>query len=110
MLMPIARSQELSSRNPAFFDEMRAPDGSIRPAYQQLAFWLDNVPKDVLDYRRKEAEFIFRRIGITFAVYGESASTERLIPFDIIPRVFAAPEWRFLHAAALPTAALFGAH
>ncbi len=77
----------MSSRNPVSFDEMRAPDGSIRPAYQQLAFWLDNVPKDVLDYRRKEAEFIFRRIGITFAVYGESASTERLIPFDIIPRI-----------------------
>jgi len=72
---------------------MRAPDGSIRPAYQQLAFWLDNVPKDVLDYRRKEAEFIFRRIGITFAVYGESASTERLIPFDIIPRILNRGEW-----------------
>jgi len=88
-----ARSPELSSRNPAFFDEMRAPDGSIRPAYQQLAFWLDNIPKDVLDYRRKEAEFIFRRIGITFAVYGEAASTERLIPFDIIPRILNRGEW-----------------
>jgi uncharacterized circularly permuted ATP-grasp superfamily protein len=72
---------------------MRAPDGSIRPAYQQLAHWLDTIPKDVLDYRRKEAEFIFRRIGITFAVYGEAASTERLIPFDIIPRILNRSEW-----------------
>jgi uncharacterized circularly permuted ATP-grasp superfamily protein len=87
---------ELSSRSPSFFDEMRAPDGSIRPAYQQLAHWLDNVPKDVLDYRRKEAEFIFRRIGITFAVYGEAASTERLIPFDIIPRILNRGEWQKL--------------
>lgn len=75
---------------------MRGPDGSIRPAYQQLAHWLDTVPKDVLDYRRKEAEFIFRRIGITFAVYGETASTERLIPFDIIPRVINRGEWQKL--------------
>jgi uncharacterized circularly permuted ATP-grasp superfamily protein len=87
---------ELSSRSPSFFDEMRAPDGSIRPAYQQLAHWLDSIPKDVLDYRRKEAEFIFRRIGITFAVYGEAASTERLIPFDIIPRILNRGEWQKL--------------
>ncbi|MBX3520806.1 MAG: circularly permuted type 2 ATP-grasp protein [Xanthobacteraceae bacterium] len=75
---------------------MRAPDGSVRPAYQQLAHWLDTVPKDVLDYRRKEAEFIFRRIGITFAVYGDAASTERLIPFDIIPRILNRGEWQKL--------------
>jgi uncharacterized circularly permuted ATP-grasp superfamily protein len=87
------RGKRLSSRVSAFFDEMRAGDGSIRPAYQQLAHWLDNIPKDVLDYRRKEAEFIFRRIGITFAVYGEAASTERLIPFDIIPRILSGKEW-----------------
>lgn len=86
----------MSSRTPSFFDEMRAPDGSVRPAYQQLAHWLDTVPKDVLDYRRKEAEFIFRRIGITFAVYGDAASTERLIPFDIIPRILNRGEWQKL--------------
>ena len=86
----------MSSRSPDFFDEMRASDGSIRPAYRQLAHWLDTVPKDVLDYRRKEAEFIFRRIGITFAVYGDAASTERLIPFDIIPRILNRGEWQKL--------------
>ena len=75
------------------FDEMRASDGSIRPAYARLADWLGRVPTDVLAYRRREAEFIFRRMGITFAVYGEAEATERLIPFDIIPRILTAAEW-----------------
>ena len=48
----------------AAFDEMRAPDGSIRPAYAKLAQWLARVPPDVLAYRRREAEFIFRRMGL----------------------------------------------
>src|SRR6266852_626524 len=75
------------------FDEMSTADGSVRPAYSALAEWLKRVPPDVLDYRRREAEFIFRRMGITFAVYGEAESTERLIPFDIIPRILTAAEW-----------------
>jgi len=75
------------------FDEMRASDGSIRPAYARLAEWLGRVPADVLAYRRREAEFIFRRMGIAFAVYGEAEATERLIPFDIIPRILTAAEW-----------------
>jgi len=75
------------------FDEMRAADGAVRPAYAALASWLDTVPPDVLDYRRREAEFIFRRIGITFAVYGDAAAQERLIPFDIIPRILTRREW-----------------
>ncbi|RTM00059.1 circularly permuted type 2 ATP-grasp protein [Ancylobacter rudongensis] len=78
------------------FDEMTNADGSIRPAYAALSRWLSNVPPDVLDYRRREAEFIFRRIGITFAVYGESDAQERLIPFDIIPRILTGGEWRRL--------------
>jgi uncharacterized circularly permuted ATP-grasp superfamily protein len=75
------------------FDEMRAETGAVRPAYTILSDWLSGVPKDVLDYRRREAEFIFRRIGITFAVYGDAAAQERLIPFDIIPRILTRPEW-----------------
>src|SRR5215468_5684464 len=78
------------------FDEMNGRDGAVRPVYAPLAEWLAEIPPDVLDYRRREAEVIFRRIGITFAVYGEKQAQERLIPFDVLPRILAGAEWRVL--------------
>jgi uncharacterized circularly permuted ATP-grasp superfamily protein len=81
----------------AAFDEMGgANGGALRPAYHELSRWLAEVPPDVLDYRRREAELVFRRIGITFAVYGEADAQERLIPFDVIPRILAADEWKLV--------------
>ena len=80
----------------ACFDEMKGHDGGVRSPYDELARWLKETPPDVLDYRRREAELLFRRIGITFAVYGEADSTERLIPFDVIPRIISGSEWRLL--------------
>ena len=82
----------------AAFDEMKGTDGTLRPAYGELSRWLAEVPPDVLDYRRREAEVLFRRIGITFAVYGEADAQERLIPFDVLPRILAAAEWDILRA------------
>jgi uncharacterized circularly permuted ATP-grasp superfamily protein len=81
---------------PAIFDEMRQEDGLIRPPYSAVDSFLAQLPRDVLETRQREAEFLFRRIGITFAVYGEAESNERLIPFDVIPRVLAAQEWSTL--------------
>jgi uncharacterized circularly permuted ATP-grasp superfamily protein len=81
---------------PVAFDEMNGADGAVRPAYAQLSAWLSEIRPDVLDYRRREAELVFRRIGITFAVYGEADAQERLIPFDVIPRILAAAEWATL--------------
>jgi uncharacterized circularly permuted ATP-grasp superfamily protein len=78
------------------FDEMFGPDGALRPAYKELALWLKETPPDALEYRRKEAELLFRRIGITFAVYGEAEAQERLIPFDVVPRIISAKEWTLL--------------
>jgi uncharacterized circularly permuted ATP-grasp superfamily protein len=78
------------------FDEMNGTGGSVRPAYRDLKRWLGEVPPDLLENRRREAEFLFRRIGITFAVYGEAEATERLIPFDVIPRIISADEWSLL--------------
>src|SRR6201994_1018297 len=72
---------------------MRGSDGRVRPAYTALDTWLGTLPRDLLEHRRREAELLFRRIGITFAVYGEAESTERLIPFDVVPRILAAQEW-----------------
>jgi uncharacterized circularly permuted ATP-grasp superfamily protein len=78
------------------FDEMGGNEGLVRPAYVELSRWLKEVPPDVLDYRRREAELFFRRLGITFAVYGDPEAQERLIPFDIIPRILAQSEWQLL--------------
>jgi uncharacterized circularly permuted ATP-grasp superfamily protein len=80
------------------FDEMKGQDGELRPAYAELSRWLGEVPPDVLDYRRREAELLFRRIGITFAVYGEADAQERLIPFDVLPRILGAGEWDLLRS------------
>ena len=81
---------------PAIFDEMRAPDGAVRTAYARLAQWLEATPPELLARKRHEADMLFRRLGITFAVYGEGGDTERLIPFDVIPRVLTNPEWTAL--------------
>ena len=79
-----------------FFDEMTRADASTRAVYQGLADWLGDTPGDVLASRREQAELLFRRIGITFAVYGDKEATERLIPFDILPRMIARAEWQVL--------------
>src|ERR1700755_906765 len=78
------------------FDEMNGLGGDLRPAYQELSRWLKETPADALEYRRQEAELLFRRIGITFAVYGDAEAQERLIPFDVIPRIMSAREWTLL--------------
>jgi uncharacterized circularly permuted ATP-grasp superfamily protein len=81
------------------FDEMQGSEQSreaVRPAYAALWDWLGETKPDVLDLRRREAELLFRRIGITFAVYGDAEAQERLIPFDIIPRILSAAEWDVL--------------
>ncbi|NBV75734.1 MAG: circularly permuted type 2 ATP-grasp protein, partial [Methylococcaceae bacterium] len=78
------------------FDEMNADDGSLRDIYQNYAQWLKEMPDGALQRKSAEAELLFRRLGITFAVYGEAAGSERLIPFDVVPRIFGADEWRRL--------------
>jgi uncharacterized circularly permuted ATP-grasp superfamily protein len=75
------------------FDEMTETDGQIRPVYAGLQGWLRELPADVLEHRRREADVLFRRLGITFAVYGDADSTERLIPFDVLPRILSSEEW-----------------
>lgn len=82
----------------SFFNEMLEADNVPRESYQQLDTWLKEQPKADLARLSREAETIFRRHGITFAVYGTDAETERLIPFDIIPRIISAREWRRLSA------------
>jgi uncharacterized circularly permuted ATP-grasp superfamily protein len=78
------------------FDEMNGfPGGgdTPRPGYDRLRTWLDSLPEAMVDARRRQAELFFRRMGITFAVYGAADASERLIPFDMIPRILTRPEW-----------------
>ena len=76
------------------YDEMYAPDGSVRESYRNYEVWLKSTPDNVIARKREEADVAFHRVGITFAVYGEDSGKERLIPFDIIPRIIAAKEWK----------------
>ncbi len=78
------------------FDEMLDADGKPRAPYRALAAWLAAQNGSDIRQKQQEADTMFRRLGITFAVYGDAAASERLIPFDMIPRVLAAAEWRFL--------------
>jgi uncharacterized circularly permuted ATP-grasp superfamily protein len=82
-----------------FFDEMHT-DGSsaVRTHYREFAAWLAEQSAETIANKRAEADLIFRRVGITFAVYGNDAGTERLIPFDIIPRIITKAEWAQLEA------------
>jgi uncharacterized circularly permuted ATP-grasp superfamily protein len=88
-----SQSQSQGQSQGQFFDEMTLADGAVRPGYDAVAAWLAAVPRDVLANRKQEAEHFFRRIGITFNVYSDTKGTERLIPFDIVPRVLTSTEW-----------------
>ncbi|OWW20834.1 circularly permuted type 2 ATP-grasp protein [Noviherbaspirillum denitrificans] len=83
---------------PNFFNEMYTAEPAVREHYRRFDRWLEGQPPEVIARKRTEADLIFRRVGITFAVYGNDAGTERLIPFDIIPRIIPASEWAQLEA------------
>lgn len=80
------------------FDEMHDDAGAPRPHYHVFDEWLRNTSGPVIQNKRHEAEIAFHRVGITFSVYGEESGNERLIPFDMVPRIVPAAEWRMLEA------------
>jgi uncharacterized circularly permuted ATP-grasp superfamily protein len=77
----------------AFFDEMFGTGETAREPYQQYHNWFEAENRAQLQKKSAEAERLFRRTGITFNVYGDDEATERLIPFDLIPRILSAREW-----------------
>jgi uncharacterized circularly permuted ATP-grasp superfamily protein len=81
-----------------------------RPVYAELRRWMRAASPEFFDARRKQAELFFRRMGVTFAVYGEADSSERLIPFDIVPRIIAGSEWRRLEAGLIQRAKALNAY
>ena len=78
------------------YDEMREPDGSVRAAYADYCGWLDAQDEGWMRRKGSEAEGFFRSTGITFNVYGDDHGEERLIPFDMVPRILTGTEWRKL--------------
>ena len=73
-------------------------DGAPRPHYGAFHNWLSNQSQALMSLKRAEADLIFRRVGITFAVYGDDLGAERTIPFDEVPRIFTAKEWSDLES------------
>lgn len=84
------------THTPSSFDEMVDPQSGVRAAYAGYREWFDVQDPALLRRKDSEAEGFFRRTGITFNVYGDDAGEERLIPFDMVPRVVTASEWRKL--------------
>jgi uncharacterized circularly permuted ATP-grasp superfamily protein len=80
------------------YNEMFLPDGTVRPHYAPFAQWLRDTPPERIAQDRHAADLLFHRVGITFAVYGEAAGAERLIPFDIVPHAIPGERWDRLAA------------
>ncbi len=76
-----------------FFDEIYDDAGEPRAPYRAYCEWLGSQEPAKLLKKTQEAEELFRKTGVTFAVYGQEEAEERLIPFDIVPRIIAGAEW-----------------
>ncbi len=88
---------------PLSYNEMYTDTGDVSPAYTLYKKWLDNTNPEELHQRHRQADLLFRRMGVTFAVYGDNnmGGVERLIPFDIIPRILTAEDWNLLSAGLI---------
>jgi hypothetical protein len=75
------------------FDEMIDADGSPRGPYKKYFEWFNEQDHAYLMAKARDAEDIFRKTGITFAVYGHEDAAEKIIPFDLIPRIISGSEW-----------------
>ncbi|MEE9710489.1 circularly permuted type 2 ATP-grasp protein [Aeromonas caviae] len=81
---------------PGCYDEMLLTDKQFRDHYHAYLSWLHQTDEKSIERKREEADLLFRRVGITFNVYGDGDGAERLIPFDSIPRIIPAREWQHL--------------
>jgi uncharacterized circularly permuted ATP-grasp superfamily protein len=93
----LGNSYDVSS----FFDEMFQAGGEIRPHYRRLAERLSTLPEAEFDQRRAAVDLAFLRRGVTFTVYNDSEGTERIFPFDLIPRIIPAREWSRIEAGLI---------
>lgn len=79
-----------------FFDEMFQPDGTVRPHYRRLQERFAQLSPDEFIQKKQAVDASFLRLGITFTVYGDEEGTERIFPFDLVPRIIPDKEWRIL--------------
>ena len=79
-----------------YFDEMWGVEDALRDPYKNFHSWFEQEDASRLRIKQREAEELFRLTGITFNVYGKAEAEERLIPFDIIPRIISGTEWHRL--------------
>jgi uncharacterized circularly permuted ATP-grasp superfamily protein len=82
----------------SFFDEMFAAPGEVRPHYRRLLERIQQLSQEEFDQKRQEVDLAFLRQGITFTVYGDTEGTERIFPFDLIPRIIPHAEWTRIEA------------
>ena len=75
------------------FDEMLLENGTVRSHYAGFERWKSAREAGFLESKKAEADHLFRQVGITFSVYGDDVGTERLIPFDLVPRIIPASHW-----------------
>jgi uncharacterized circularly permuted ATP-grasp superfamily protein len=79
-----------------FFDEMFATPDSVRPHYSKLLVRFKEMTRDEFEKKRALAASTFLTQGITFTVYNDDQGTERIFPFDLVPRIIPAPEWEMV--------------
>ncbi len=79
-----------------FYDELFLRQGEPRPEAALLVRRLSNLPLDEIQRRQQAAQHALFKLGVTFNVYSDNEGTERIFPFDIIPRIVAASEWELL--------------
>jgi len=99
-MTPTQAAPARTERGPAFHNEMYAEDGRVRPHYEHYSQWLTDKPVEFLLQKQREANALYTRLGITFAVYGDEGGVERAIPFDIVPRIIHADAWKRISGGA----------
>jgi uncharacterized circularly permuted ATP-grasp superfamily protein len=87
---------EIKYNTGKFFDEMFEGDGSVRPHYKNLLERFQELTDDEFHQKRAAVDLSFLQQGITFTVYGDKDSTERIFPFDMVPRIIPNSEWEHL--------------
>lgn len=101
MLDQAANAVPISTAPTSFYNEMLSESGDVRPRYTEMVRWLSQQSADRLEQLNGEALEHFYKAGITFTVYSDAANTERVIPFDIIPRIINTQEWKVLESGCV---------